>query len=168
MSILHKTPQNQIDVKTRVNTKKVFLWGAIIIIIQMIIGNVFYMNPIVAEVNKQFAGHVSIKSFDFVGGLGNWIFITMLFGILLMIFWIVLYRFCYSCLPGKNWIKGLVFGLVIGIIKSVPEAFNQWMTINYPTPLIIVQLVNTFLSLVIFGSLLGFFFAKFNVIEEVE
>lgn len=154
--------------KTRFNTKKAFLWGTIIIVIQMIIGNIFYMNPIVAEINKRFEGHCSIKTFDFVGGLGNWILLTMIFGILLMIFWILLFKYCYPCLPGKGWLKGLVFGLIIGIIKSVPEAFNQWMTINYPTPLILIQLVNTFLGLVIFGALLGFFFTKFKVIEEVE
>ena len=134
----------------------------------MIIGNVFYMNPIVTGINKRFEGHCSVKTFDFAGGLGNWILLTMIFGILLMIFWIILFRYSYLCIPGKGWVKGLVFGIIIGIIKSVPEAFNQCMTINYPYPLIIVQLVNTFLGLVIFGALLGFFFTRFKVIKEVD
>ena len=98
--------------------------------------------------------------------LGNWIFLTMVFGIFLMIVWILLYRLIYSSLPGNGWIKGLYFGFIIGFVKSVPEAFNQWMLINYPTPLILVQLFNTFISLMIFGALLGFFFSKFKVITE--
>lgn len=56
----------------------------------------------------------------------------------------IFFRYCFKCLPGKEWIKGLVFGLIIGIIKSVPEAFNQFMTINYPAPLIMEQLFNTY------------------------
>ena len=152
--------------KIKINPKKAVLWGAVLIILQMIIGNILYMNPIVAQINKQFEGHPSIKSFDFLGGLGNWIILTMVFGIFLMIIWIFLYKLFYSSLPGKGWIKGLYFGIIIGFIKSVPEAFNQWMVIDYPTPLILVQLFNTFISLVIFGALLGFFFSKFKVIID--
>ena len=152
--------------KTKINIKKAILWGSILIIIQMIIGNLLYMNPVVASINEQFEGHPSIKSFDFIGGLGNWIILTMVFGISLMVIWIFLYKLFYLSLPGKDWIKGLYFGIIIGFIKSVPEAFNQWMVINYPTPLILVQLFNTLVSLVIFGTLLGFFFSKFKVITN--
>ena len=152
--------------KTKINTKKAVLWGTVLIILQMIIGNILYMNPVVAQINKQFEGHHSIKSFDFLDGLGNWIILTMVFGIFLMIIWMFLYKLFYLSLPGKGWIKGLYFGIIIGFIKSVPEAFNQWMVIDYPTPLILVQLFNTFISLIIFGALLGFFFSKFNVITN--
>ena len=145
--------------KMKINTKKAVLWGTILIILQMIIGNMLYMNPVVANINKQFEGHPSIKSFDFLGGLENWIILTMVFGIFLMIIWIFLYKLFYSSLPGKGWIKGLYYGIIIGFIKSVPEAFNQWMVINYPTPLILIQLFNTFISLVIFGALLGFLYS---------
>ncbi len=154
--------------KTKINTKKAILWGFVILIIQMMISNLLYMNPIVAKINERFVGHASIKTFDFIGGMGNWILLTMIFGIVLMIIWIILYRYVYVILPGKGWVKGLVFGLIIGFIKAVPEAFNQFMVINYPIPLIIVQLVNTFLGLTIFGVLLGFFYSRFKVIEEVK
>ena len=152
--------------KTKLNMKRAVLWSTILIVIQMVLGNLLYMNPIVAGINKQFEGHPSIKSFDFIGGLGNWIILTMVFGIIEMIFWIFLYNLLYNSLPGKNWVKGLSFGLIIGFIKSVPEAFNQWMVINYPVPLILVQLFNTYLSIIIFGILLGFIFYKFKIIEE--
>lgn len=62
--------------------------------------------------------------------------------------------------------KGLSFGLIIGFIKSVPEAFNQWMIINYPVPLILVQLFNTYLSIIIFGLLLGFIFYGSLTVEN--
>lgn len=72
--------------KTKLNMKRAILWSTVLIIIQMVLGNLLYMNPIVASINKQFEGHPSIKSFDFVGGLGNWIILTMVFGIIEMIF----------------------------------------------------------------------------------
>jgi len=153
--------------KTKINIKKAILWGFVVIIIQMLISNLFYMNPIVAKINERFVGHPSLKTFDFIGGLVNWIMLTMVFGIILMIIWIILYRYTYIIIPGKGWIKGLIFGFILGLIKSVPEAFNQFMVINYPIPLIMVQLINTLLGLTIFGFLLGFFYSKFKVIEEV-
>ncbi|MEW6406894.1 MAG: hypothetical protein AB1649_34385, partial [Chloroflexota bacterium] len=152
--------------KTRLNVKKAILWSIVLCVIQMILGNLLYMNPIVMGINERFAGYPSIKSFDFIGGLGNWILLTMIFGIFMLAFWIFLYNLLYNSLPGKKWVKGLSFGLLIGFIRSVPEAFNQWMVIDYPVPLILVQLFNTFVSLIIFGALLGFIFYKFKVIEE--
>lgn len=152
--------------KTNFNVKKGILWGFVVIIIQMILSNLLYINPIVAKINEKFVGHPSLKTFDFIGGLGNWILLTMVFGIVLMIIWIILYRYTYIIIPGKGWIKGLIFGLVLGFIKSIPEAFNQFMVINYPIPLIMVQLINTLLGLTIFGFLLGFLYSKFKVIVE--
>jgi len=149
------------------NTKKALLWGLVVMLIQMVLGNLLYMNPFVSNLYAQYEGHPAIKTFEFIGGLGNWILVTMIFSILLMTFWIVLYKYTYLSIPGNGWVKGLIFGLVVGLIKSVPEAFNQWMTINYPVPLIIAQLINTLLGLMIFGTLMGFFFHRFKVVEEV-
>ena len=128
--------------KTTINYKKAIIWGAIVWIIQMIISNLLYMNPIVMGINKQYEGHPTIKSFDFIGGLSNWILLTLLFGTFLTIVWIVLYLLFYRSIPGVRWRKGLFYGLIIGFIKAVPEAFNQWMLFVYPVPLILMQLVN--------------------------
>ena len=151
--------------KTIINYKKAVIWGVIVWIIQVIISNLLYMNPIVMGINKQYEGHSTIKSFDFIGGLGNWILLTLIFGTFLMIVWIVLYLLLYRSIPGAGWKKGLFYGLMIGFIKAVPEAFNQWMLFVYPVPLILMQLINTLLGLIIFGMLLGFFYDKFKVIQ---
>lgn len=47
--------------KAKLETKKAVLWGTIVIILQMILSNLLYMNPIVSKINKQFEGHPSIK-----------------------------------------------------------------------------------------------------------
>ncbi|MGD2033600.1 MAG: hypothetical protein PVF73_00985 [Bacteroidales bacterium] len=154
--------------KTRVNTKKACLWGAIVLIIDMITGNLLYMNPAVMKIFQEFEGHPTIKPMEAFGGMSNWILLNASFSIIFIIILISLFVKLYESLPGNGWIKGLSFGLIVGIIKAVPEAFNQFMLFNYPTPLIIVQLVNTLLGLIIFGTLLGFFFTRFKVIEEIE
>ncbi len=89
----------------------------------------------------------------------------MLFGTLLILIFIALYLTLYKGLPGKGWQKGLFFGLMIGFIKAVPEAFNQWMIFEYPNILILLQLINTLVGLMFFGIVLGFIFDKFKVIK---
>ena len=152
--------------KTKINKKRAILWGAIAMVIQMVVGNLLYMNPIVMKINKQFEGHPTLKSFDFIGGMTNWLIVTMIFSIGMIIFWIILYIVLYDSIPGKGILKGLIFGLFVGLIRAVPEAFNQWMLLSYPSELILIQLINTFIGLTLFGLVLGFFYKRFKVIEE--
>jgi hypothetical protein len=99
-----------------------------------------------------------------VGGRSNWIIYNANFSVLYFVLLIVSYMKLYQGIPGKGWIKGLTFGISIGLIKAIPEAFNQFKIFNYPTELIIVQLVIALLGLLIFGVLLWVFFNKFKVI----
>jgi len=150
--------------KRTINYKKAFLWGAVVWLIQMFVGNLLWMNPIVAGINQQYEGHPTMKSFDFIGGMSNWISVTLLFGTVFIIVCIILYLILYRSLPSEGWKKGLFFGFMIGFIKAVPEAFNQWMLFVYPEQLILVQLINTMLGFLIFGMFLGLFYKKFRVI----
>jgi hypothetical protein len=103
---------------------------------------------------------------DYFGGLGNWLGLTFLFGILFTVLIIWLYLLLYPSLPGSGWQKGLFYGLMVGGIKAVPEAFNQWMLFDYPTILIVMQLTNTMLGLTIFGLLLAVVVDKIGVFKE--
>jgi hypothetical protein len=139
-----------------------------VIFIQMIVSNLLYMNPVAAKINQQFKGYHSIKTFDFIGGLTNWIIITMIFSLLYMFFLIVIFIYIFPVIPGKGWKKGFLFGLTFGMVKAIPEAFNQWMVIDYPYQLILLQLVNTILGLLLFGFLLGYAFTKYKIIAKDE
>jgi len=147
-----------------INHKKAFLWGAIVLIIHMAISNLFYMNPLVMNIFKEYEGHPTMKPMEVFGGLTNWIMLNAIFSIIFVAILILLYLKLYESIPGKGWKKGLSFGLIIAFVKAIPEAFNQFMVFNYPTVLILVQLVNAILSLIIFGILLSLFFNKFKVI----
>ena len=87
--------------------------------------------------------------------------LNMVFGIFLIAFFIYLYIVLHPALPGKSgWSKGLYFGFIVGTIKAVPEAFNQFMLFTYPKILIGIQLFNTLVSIIIFGVVLGVIFEK--------
>lgn len=130
---------------------KAVVWGLVILCINMAIGNLLYMNPVVAGMFKAFEGNPTMKTTADFGGIGPYVGLNMLAGVFVVTVYLVLYLCVYPVLPG-NWIaKGLVFGALIVLVKAVPEAFNQFMLFRYPIRLILVQLVNSTIATVAFG-----------------
>ena len=82
--------------RPKINYKKAIIWGIVILIIQMVIGNLLYMNAIVSGIYEQYAGHPSTKAMDYFGGQGNWVLLMSLSSIILIIIFIVLYLVLYS------------------------------------------------------------------------
>ncbi len=155
--------------KTKFNKKKAVIWGTVVYLIDSVVSNFLWQNSIVAGIYKKYSGHSTMKPMEVFGGTGNWVMMNMIFGVFLIGFFIFLYLMIYQSLPGKSdWKKGLIFGIILGIIKAIPEAFNQFMLLKYPTILIIIQLTNTLLGLVIFGVILGIIYGKFNVIKKED
>jgi len=150
------------------NKGKIVISGFLTILVQMAYGNVLYMNPLIAGYYEKYAEHPSMKSFDFIGGINNWILTNMLFGLFFMSFLVFMFSIIYSSLPGKGVTKGLFYGLFIATIKSVPESFNMWMLIDYPNSLILIQFINSFINITLFGLFLGFFFKILKVAKEGE
>lgn len=141
--------------------------GVILFIVSnMVIDNLLYMNPIVSQVFEEYSNHPTMKSMDYFGGMSNWLLINTGFSILFLAFLIVLFKFLYNFIPGKGLIKGVNYGVLICLIKIIPEAFNQYMLFNYPTKLIMVQMILNSISIVIFGLLISFLFKKFKIIDD--
>ena len=67
----------------KVNIKKAVLWGIVVLVIDMVVGNLLYMNPLVSGTYAQYADHPSTKPMEAFGGLGVWLGLTMGFGIFL-------------------------------------------------------------------------------------
>jgi len=149
-----------------INYRKVTLWGLVIYIINSLLGNMLYMNPVVANLFAQYEGHPTMKPMEVFGGLGTWLLFNQIFSLAFFILFIALFLLLYPSLPGTGWHKGLFYGVMIGVVKAVPEAFNQWMLFNYPNVLIQVQLVNTLISLAILGLITAMVFARFRVIGQ--
>lgn len=83
--------------KTKINYKRAVLWGIVVYIIDAIVGNLLYMNPIVSGIFAQYSGHSSMKPMEAFGGQANWILLTMLFGTFLIIIFIVVQTLLYWC-----------------------------------------------------------------------
>ena len=151
-----------------INKKKAFIWGLVAYLINMVVGNLLYMNPIVMELYGQYGDHPSIKPMSAFGGMANWLITNSLFSTVFMTAVIILFIVLYQSLPGKGWIKGLSFGFIIILIKAIPEAFNQFMLFVYPIELILIQLINSSISIPIFLIVLALFYSKFKVIESTK
>lgn len=132
---------------------------------QMGIFSALWLNPFVEGISAQFADHPSIKPYAYFGGIDNWMQLRTLYNIALLAILIKLYLMFYSNIPGAGWVKGLCFGLMISLIKTVPEAFNKWTLISYPDELILIQLINGSLGSIIFGVLVATLFEKFGVVN---
>jgi len=153
--------------KIKAKVLRLVLIGIILFVISnMVIDNLLYMNPIIRQVFEEYANHPAMKSMDYFGGMSNWLLINTGFSILFLAFLIILYKFLYNILPGKGLVKGLSYGIFICLIKIIPEAFNQYMLLNYPTILILIQMLLNSISIIIFGLLLSFLFNKFKIITD--
>ncbi len=89
--------------KTGIDYKKAVIAGLIAIALDMVVGNLLYMNPWVSGLYAQYEGHPSTKSMDYFGGLGNWLGLTFLFSILFTALIIWLYLLLNPSLPGHGW-----------------------------------------------------------------
>ena len=154
--------------KKKVNVLRAILAGLAVIIVNMVFGNLLYMNPLVAGLFDQFKGYIGIRSMEYFGGMGNWLILTLAFSLILDSFTIFIYIVLYNGIPSRGWKKGLIFGLLLGTLRAIPEAFNQWTLCNYPEPLILVQLINTLLGYLFFGFLIGLVFDKAKIIIREE
>lgn len=148
----------------QVDALKAIIWGFVAIFLQMCIYYIIWMNPFVKGLLLQFSNDPSVKPYDYFGGLENWVQLRALYNIVLLAILIKLYLMFYTNIPGTGWLKGMCFGLIIVIIKVIPEAFNKWTLIVYPNELIVLQLVNGMIGFVIFGIVVSTIYKYFKVI----
>ena len=149
----------------KINFQKAIVWGIVVAIFQLLLGNFLYMNSFVSGIFTRYSDYSFLKPAAFFGGMDNWFLITTLFNIIIIIVFIALYLLFYKSIPGAGWIKGLFFGIIFGFVRTVPEAFNQWMLFKYSGILILAQMIIAFLGMVIFGIVLALVFQLTSVIE---
>ncbi len=130
---------------------KAVVWGAVILVIDMIIGNLLYMNPVTAGIYKAYEGNPVMKTVDDFGGIGWYVGLNMGAGVFIVIVYLLLYLAVYSVLPENKIAAGLIFGAAIVLVKVLPKAFNQFMLFHYPVKLIVTQAVNSSISSMLFG-----------------
>jgi len=149
----------------RINNKKAVIWGTVAILLQMGFYYIIWMNPFVNEISNTFADHPTVKPYEYFGGLDNWMQLRTLYLIVMMAIIIKIYLIFYSNIPGNYWQKGLLFGFILSILKSIPDAFNTWTLIVYPGELILLQMINGVIGYLFFGVMLSTLYYYFKVVE---
>ena len=139
---------------------KVFVWSPVILIANMAVGNLLYMNPFVSGVFKRLNVPEVMKGIEDFGGLGAYIGLNSGFGVYFVALFLFLFVVVHPVLPGNWLVGGAVFALAVIAVKTIPEAFNQFMLFRYPMRLITVQLVNSTISMLFLGILTSFVFTK--------
>ena len=152
--------------KEKINYKRLVVWGGVIIFLQMLIFSVLWANPFVKGILSQFSTHSSIKTYEFIGGEENWKIARLVFHIMFMAVCMCIYLAVQRVIPGTVLIKGAIFGLIISIIRFVPESFNTWTLIEYPWQLVLLRLINGFTSFILFGVLVSVIFERSKVIVK--
>jgi hypothetical protein len=137
----------------------VFLFGAVL-------GNLLYMNPLVAGWYQSMSGHPGIKPWQEFGSLENFILMDMAAGFLLTILYIILFSLLRARLPASRLGAGILFGLLVILLKAAPEAWNQYLNINYPVSLVLAQLANSCIGLIATGIVLSLAWTRWPVLRE--
>jgi hypothetical protein len=154
--------------KTKINYAGAVFWGFVITAFGMYLGNYLYTNPVVSRILTRYEGIPVMGSGGFFSAQGSPFLPQVIFGLIFSAVIIGLYLMLYESIPGTGWKKGLAFGLMIGVVKAVPEAFYQWAIYKSPAILIETHLANSFISLVVFCVLLSAAFERFKVIMREE
>lgn len=151
--------------RMQIDTKKAFTWGAVVIIIQMGVFYVIWMNPFVNEISIQFSNDTAVKPYEYFGGMDNWMQIRTIYNVVLLAVVFGIFLMFYTNIPGNGWKKGANYGLILSLLSVIPAAFNKWTLIVYPNELIILQLVNGIIGVIVFGILSSLVCQKFSIIK---
>ena len=145
-------------------------WGNAVIVFTIlfvssaVLGNVLYRNSFVASLYARMAEHPGLKPWQAFGSMNAFLMLTMASGVVLSILYIALFALMRGALPASPLLAGLSFGAIVILIKAAPEAWNQYLNINYPPVLILTQLANSAIALLVTGLLLAYSWEKWPTI----
>jgi uncharacterized membrane protein len=127
----------------------------VVFIFDAILGNLLYMNPLVAGIYATMVDHPGIKPWQEFGTIANFIALNMIAGIIINFLYVILFSMMRDRLP-KSWLMaGMLFGVLVILLKAAPEAWNQYLNINYPIQLVLTQLVNSSIAILATGIILS-------------
>ena len=135
------------------NILQAILGGVVASIVWFVVGGALYLNPIVAKVYKDAESSPAVKKWPdqrkylaamFTGG-----------NLAQCLLWAFVFALVKPALPGPEFLRGIVFGLVLVAIKMFPRLFDMWIQTTYPNKLLVIEFVNGSLG----GFIIGVIFA---------
>ena len=113
----------------------------IITTIWFIAGGILYMNPIVANIYKQFENHPSMKIWE---TQKKYLLATYVVAGFLPI---LVITFAYNLIKPTDF---LILGVLLVAIRVIPRLCDNWVQTSYPNKILLIELLNgTFLNFLI-------------------
>lgn len=143
------------------NLKRVLVSGLVAGFAAFIAGSILYMNPAVSNIYLQNSNYACSKPMDLFGGLGNWLLLMLLGGLVSTIFLAVLYSHTEKGIAIKSvWKKGLFFGILLWLVSEVPSSYYFWLMYTYPNTLIIIETINGLIGRIVAGIVMAVVYEK--------
>lgn len=143
------------------NVKRVVVSGLAAGLASFLVGNILYMNPLVSGLYSQYSNYPCSKPMDSLGGLGIWLFLMMVGGLVSTVFLAVLYSYTEKGVDIKPaWKKGLFFGFLLWLITKVPTAYYTWLMYTYPSILNLIETINGLIGGLAAGIVLAVVYEK--------
>jgi hypothetical protein len=141
--------------------KKILISGILAGLASFIVGSALYMNPLVSEIYSQYNNYPCSKSMDLFGGLGNWLMLMMIGGLVSTIFLAVLYSYTEKGIAIKStWKKGLFFGILLWLVTRVSTSYYTWLMYTYPNVLNLIETFNGLIGGIVAGIVLAVVYEK--------
>lgn len=125
-----------------------------------VLGNILFMNPLAADLYAKYATQLCSKPVESFGGLMPWLGVMMLGGLAAWLMLGAIYSILYKSIPGKGWMKGLSYGLILFLVSDVTVTFNSWLLHSYPEVILLLELGNAFIGTVVGGIVLAIAYEK--------
>ena len=113
--------------------------GFIASLIWFFVGGLLYMNPIVANIYKAAESSPGVKKWDSIPKYLGFMFLIMLIPNML---WALVFTMIKPILSPVALNAGVVFALMLVVIKIIPRFFDMWIQSTYPDRLLVIELIN--------------------------
>jgi hypothetical protein len=95
-----------------------------------IVGGALYMNPFVAKIYKNAENSPALKKWP---SIPKYLGLTYVGVFAQCLLWAFVFTLIKPVLPRGVLMKGLVFGLILIVIKIFPRFFDMWIQSTYQT-----------------------------------
>lgn len=136
--------------------KKIIISGLLAGFAAFMVGNLLFMNPMTADLYAKYGPVMCSKSMDLFGGVGPWIGLMFIGGMVSAVFLAILYSYIEKGINIKPvWKKGLFFGFLMWIVGSIPAAYDTWLLHSYPDTMILIETINGLIGGLVAGIVLA-------------
>lgn len=136
-----------------INILQIILGGFLASIVWFIVGGALYMNPFIARVYKNAESSPALKKWPSVPKYIGIQYVGILAQCLL---WASVFALIKSVFPEEVLIKGLLFGLILVVVKIFPRFFDMWIQSTYPNKLLAVEFINGTIGSFIIGLVFAY------------